>query len=145
MAFTAFAVAVVGSSVANIAATNAQNRAQKKTARIERAQAQRENIRNTRRAVQARRRQEADIIAASQSQNQGANSAVTGATGALASQTGSNIGFANTALASSNLQSLTLQRGASRAASLGNIAQGFDAVGGVSIALAKRNANKKTP
>lgn len=129
------AAATVAGTVANVQATNAQNDAQKRAAALERARARIENQRQARLAVAEDRKQRAAILASTQSQNAGANSSVSGAIGSLRSNTASSIGAANTNLAALQGQSLTLQKGASKAARLSNIASGFEAIGSVSTGV----------
>jgi Flp pilus assembly protein TadB len=96
-------------------AAKATEKSNKKANRLERTTAEIENQRNARRAIAARRLQQAELIQAAQSSNVGANSSVSGAVGSLTTQTASNIGFANTQLAGQVATSNVLLRGQSKA------------------------------
>lgn len=128
MAATAFitsAVLTTAAGVQQIRATSAQNDAQRRAARLERARARIEANANIRRSIAAARRQRAEIIAGTQSENQGGNSAVQGVVGSLQTGTAVAAGDTRTQLAARTGQSLLLQRGASTAARLNNSAALF--------------------
>jgi hypothetical protein len=98
-------IAAVGSGVAaqqNAQAAKAERKGAKKTNLINQQRAEIENQRNARRAIAARRVQQAELIASAQPGQVGANSALSGAVGSLTTQTGANIGFASTMLAGQN-------------------------------------------
>lgn len=107
-----------GSAIQADRAASAQNKSQKRAARLERARANLENRKRTRQALAAARRQRAEILAGTQSQNQGTNTGVQGAVGALQTGTAANIGAARADLGARTGVSLILQRGASTASRL---------------------------
>ena len=131
------AVTATASLGASIAQSQATNKAQRDAASIERARAQIQNNREARRAIAARRIQESEIIAASQTQGTRTSSGVSGAVGSLRSDTASNIGAANTDLAASTAQSRILQSGATKATNLGAVAQTFQSASSLSRTVAQ--------
>lgn len=94
-------------AIAAGAAANEQSKAQKairkgekEAAAIKQRSAELENQRRARRAIAARRVQQAELIAAAQITNAGGlNSGVSGAVGSLGTQTAANVGAANTSFA----------------------------------------------
>ena len=146
----ASATAAVGSAVMSNQAQSEQNKAQKRAAQLERANARLQQQKDARQRVAQRRRQRAELIASSFSENTGANSAVTGQAGAIQSDLASNIGASQRDLAARTGQSLVLQRGASRAARYGSLANTFGAISSASGAFISPLAGKspaplKTP
>lgn len=120
--------ALTVSTAVQVRANRVQNETQEKAAEFDRAGARIEAQRQNRKAIADRRVRQAELIAQSQAQNTGGNSAVSGAVGSLSSDTASEIGSANTALAVQLGQSRLLQRGTSEGVRLQNIAGGFDAI-----------------
>ena len=114
-ALVASLVLSAGSAYQSTRAAKAQNSAQKKAAQLERGRAALEQRTQTRKAIAAARRQRGEILASTQSQNTGGNSAVSGAVGGLQTGTAVGIGASRVQLAARQGQSLILQRGASRA------------------------------
>jgi hypothetical protein len=115
---TAFYVAVVAGAVSaqqQHKAAKAQNKAAERAGNLEKARALSEQNSRNRRAVAQRRQQVAELIAQSQVQNAGGNSAVSGAVGALGSDTASNIGSNQINLAANIGQSTLLQKGQNQA------------------------------
>lgn len=123
------AIAAVGSGVAANRSASAQNKAQKRAGALERAQAQVEHNRNVRRAIAARRLQQAQLIQAGQTEGLSFSSSISGAVGSLTTQTASNIGTASSILGAQLGQSRALQRGASRAARFGTISNTLGSIG----------------
>lgn len=105
------AALAVGATYATWKAGERQDQAAKRSNRVRMASATEENLRSARRAIAQRRVQQAELIAQSQSENTGKNSAVQGAVNSLTTQTASNIGFANSKLASEYLSNKYLMRG----------------------------------
>lgn len=137
MATTAFivtAAAAVGSTVASIRATNAQVAAQKKEARIQQRVSQIESVRRARRAVAQRRIQEAELLQAGATEGARTSSSISGAVGSLRTQTGANIGAANTRLAGDIAANRALITGANKARVFGNQADLFSGIGGIAQA-----------
>lgn len=126
MGFLAAAIAVstIG-TIAQTAASFKQLEADEKENRIRRRVAEIENVRNSRRAVQARLRQQADILASQESTGTNTNSAVSGAVGSIGTQTAANVGLQNTRLAgdiAANQKSLRGARQAGRLSTISNVA-----------------------
>jgi len=111
-------VAGVGSAAASYRATQEQNKAERRSRDIDRRQAALENARQRRLAIAQRRIQEAEIGQLAENQGVAGSSSVAGARGALLSDTASNIGFANTQVASNQLRADTLGAGYARSARL---------------------------
>lgn len=129
------AVSTTADAVAGNKAAKANNKAQRRSAAIERASAQIENVRRARRAVAARRLQEAELIQAGATEGLRSSSGISGAVGSLRTQTASNIGAANTQLGAQVGISRTLQRGATLAARYGTLSNTFGAIGQASQAI----------
>lgn len=119
----------VGGAVMQNRATREQNRADRRARQIERRQAALENARQRRLAIAQRRIQMAEQEQSAENQGIMSSSALSGARGALLSDTASNIGFANTQIASNTLRADTIGRGYSRAASLNTFANGLNSIG----------------
>lgn len=134
------AVGAVAGAGASVAAASAQNKAQKKAASFERARAGVNRQREIRRAIAARRLQEAEFIQAGETQGGGTNSAIAGAVGSLRTQTAANIGLTNTNFATSIAQSKALQRGATRSTRFQNIGSAFDAAGSLGFSLSNNES-----
>ncbi len=125
------AVSAVGGAIASSRAASALQEGEEKARDIEIRTAELDRARRARRAIAASRVQRGEIVAASQSQNTGANSAVAGAIGSLQTQTAANVGALNTQLAGSIAASGARARGSQDATRLSNIAGGFSAVGSI--------------
>lgn len=117
MATVGAVFSVISAGVANKERKRA-NKEQREAQRTERRAAQVESVRRSRRAIAARRVQQAELISQSQVNGQtGTNSAVSGAVGSLSTQTAANIGAANTQLAANLNQSRSLSRSSQALAS----------------------------
>ena len=125
------AVAAVGSAVSSRQSAKKTFEAEEKARDIEIRGAEIDRARRARRAIAAARIQQAEIIAATQTQNQGGNSAVIGAVGSLSTQTAANIGAGNTQLATSIASSGRRLLGANQARRLNDVAGGFQAIGSI--------------
>jgi len=123
-AITSIASAAVGAEGARRA-----NQEQKKAASTDRARAGIEQRRNVRRQIAERRRAEAELIAAGQSQGIRQSSGIEGAVGSLRSDSASSIGFSNTAFAANQAISRRQQRAANIRVQYGAVS---DLFGGVS-------------
>lgn len=137
-------VAGVGSAAAGYRATQEQNKAERRARDIDRRQAALENARQRRLAIAQRRIQEAEIGQLAESQGVAGSSSVAGARGALLSDTASNIGFANTQIASNTLRADTLGRGYGRAAQLQSFGNTLGGIGNASAgfgSFAAQNPN----
>jgi hypothetical protein len=89
-------VAAVGGTAASIVSANAAQRSQRKADAVGRAQAQLENKRAIRQAINTGRVQRAQLSAAGQNQTGGfSSSSIQGALGSASTQEAANIGFAN--------------------------------------------------
>jgi ABC-type sugar transport system ATPase subunit len=125
------ATAAVVSSVATMQAQKAQNQAQEKAAKIQQRQAALETQRRARRAVAERRILQAEMQQSAFAQNQGGNSALSGAVGSLQTQTAANIGAARTNLAGEIGMNRALISGARSAARWNTVAGVASAVSSV--------------
>ncbi len=125
------AVAAVGSAVSQRQSAKTLQETEEKARDIEIRGAEIDRARRARRAIAAARIQRGEIIAASQTQNQGANSAVAGAVGSLQTQTAANIGAGNTQLATSIAASGRRLTGANTARRQSDVAGGFQAIGAI--------------
>ena len=125
------AVIAVGSAFATHKGVQAQRKAQKREANVQRRMAEIENVKRARRAIAQRRIQEAELIQAGVSEGIRNSSGISGAVGSLRTQTASNIGAANTQLAGSIAANRALLRGARQAGNWGTVASAFNAAGGV--------------
>ena len=135
--------AVAGAAYQQKAAKEA-NKAQKEQGQIERRMAEIENARQARRAIAARRTQQAEIQAQSANTGTGleSSSAVRGAVGSLTTQTAANIGAASTRAAGSWAYQRAGERGAQRSMKASNIASTFGAVSDIAGAYATFGATK---
>ena len=122
-AAAAFAVAGV---VAGGLSQRAQVKAAEKKERPNRRTAQIENVTKARRAIAARRAQEAFLIQAGETQGGGTNSAIAGAVGSLRTQTAANIGLSKTSFAGANLANQQQLKGARRAGNWDTAASAFN-------------------
>lgn len=144
---TPLEIALLATAVASLGltakATYEQNEAQKDAARMQQASARIENMHKARRAVAARRLQQAEMIQATETMGARTSSAMTGAVGSLSSQTASEIGRANTKLASDIGVNNILIRGAERSAKFNTWAGVFNAAG--SVLASPRVSNELFP
>jgi len=141
------AVASVGAGVMQHEQAQAANRAQAKQARIERRIAAIENARQARRAVAARRVQQADIQAGAVNSGTGVenSSAVRGAVGSLTTQTAVNIGAATTRAAASFAQQKAAIMGARQSARYGTLANIFTGISDIASGVMTFDLAKKAP
>ena len=134
-------VSAVSSGVAGALSASAANKAQRKAGKLERAQAQINQNREIRRAIAAKRLQQAELLQGAEALGTRTNSAVSGAVGSLSTQTAANIGFSNTQFGTQRAQSTILQSGATRAARFGGVSSLF---GGISSASSTLSRSPKT-
>ena len=138
------AAATIGSAIFQGKAIKAQNKAQAKSARIERRLAEIENARRARRAIAQSRIQQADITAASELAGIGGSSAAVGAAGSVASKTAGAVGGAADITAGRFAQSVALQKGARDSAKFQQVASLFQATSSLASAFGSFKLADKT-
>ena len=129
---TAAIIATIGSTVTGVAARNAEKKASKRAAQLDRRAAAIQAQKNARKAIQQQRLQQALLAQAQEGQGARANSAIAGGIGSIGAQTAGNIGQASTRLAAQIGQSLALERGADKSAGFlaaGDIFSGIASIG----------------
>lgn len=138
MGTTAAIISAV-SAVGGAAVSHQQSRSAQKTARrqtrIEQRTSEIETQRRTRRAIAARRQQEAMLMAGAEASGVGAGSGVAGAVGSLRTQTAANIGHARTMQGAQVAQQLVARRGMRQQHRLQTIGGHFQASGAVAGAI----------